>query len=370
MAVTENNTQQFIKQLAKREEVSEEKIKEIIVDSFRKSYCQGKNKDADLHFEFASDLAVYRVYKLVEKVTDLEKEITLDSKILKEGEIRDNKFFLPLDVKKLFFSFNYEMKKSWERELRSTKQEKHLEAFKTLQGEIIQGIVQRKDGNYYLVNLGKVLGYWAREEWKNTTEPIGKRLYFLVKEIQESRLILTRKDNLFLKKALENVIPQIKDRTITIRHILRLPGLISKVIIESQKPSLNAKGTCIGEGAIRIRSISSLIYPERIDIAIWSEKKKELLFELLSPVKIVRLIEKEKNNWEIIIRREKAALLLQYQGKLLKKISEYLEKKIHVRILEEMEEKGEKLENEGEMVKEITNYKNVQVRILEEMEKI
>jgi len=48
--------------------------------------------------------------------------------------------------------------------LRSTKQEKHLEAFKTLQGEIIQGIVQRKDGNYYLVNLGKVLGYWAREE--------------------------------------------------------------------------------------------------------------------------------------------------------------------------------------------------------------
>jgi len=164
MAVTENNTQQFIKQSAKREEVSEEKIKEIIVDSFRKSYCQGKNKDADLHFEFASDLAVYRVYKLVEKVTDLEKEITRDNKLLKEGKVRDNKFFLPLDVKKLFFSFNYEMKKAWERELRSTKQEKQLESFKPLQGEIIQGIVQRKDGNYYLVNVGKVLGHWAREE--------------------------------------------------------------------------------------------------------------------------------------------------------------------------------------------------------------
>src|SRR6185437_12974570 len=101
----------------------------------------------DLHFEFASDLAVYRVYKLVEKVTDLEKEITHDNKLLKEGKVRDNKFFLPLDVKKLFFSFNYEMKKAWERELRSTKQEKQLESFKPLQGEIIQGIVQRKDGN-------------------------------------------------------------------------------------------------------------------------------------------------------------------------------------------------------------------------------
>jgi transcription termination/antitermination protein NusA len=370
MVVIENSTQQFIRQLAERESVPEEKIKEIIADSFRKSYCQGENKDADLHFEFASDLAAYRVYKLVENVTDLEKEIALDSKLLKKGEIRDNKFFLPLDVKKLFFSFNYEMKKVWERELRSTKQERQLESFKTLQGEIIQGIVQRKEENYYLVNLGKVLGYWAREEWKITTVPIGKRLCFLVKEIQESRLILTREDNLFLRKVLENVIPQIKYGDIIIRHILRLPGLISKVIVESQKPGLNAKGTCIGEEAIRIRSISSLIYPERIDIAIWSEKKKELLFELLSPVKIIRLIEKEKDNWEIIIRREKAALLLQHQGRLLKKISEYLEKKIHVRILEEMEEKGEKLENKGETVKEITNYKNVQVRILEEMEEI
>jgi len=53
---------------------------------------------------------------------------------------------------------------------------------------------------------------------------------------------------------------------------------------------------------------------------------------------------------------------------MLKKISEYLEKNIHVRILEEIEEKGERLENKGKSVKEISNYKNVQVRILEEIE--
>ena|SRR5580765_2980693 len=96
---------------------------------------------------------------------------------------------------------------------------------------------------------------------------MAKRLCFLVKEIQGNRLILTREDDLFLRKVLEKVIPQVKDGTIIIRHILRLPGLISKVIIESQKPGLNAKGTCIGEEAIRIRSISSLVYPEQIYIA-------------------------------------------------------------------------------------------------------
>ena len=53
---------------------------------------------------------------------------------------------------------------------------------------------------------------------------------------------------------------------------------------------------------------------------------------------------------------------------MLKKISEYLEKNIHVQILEEIEEKKGKLENKGEVVKEISNYRNIQVRILEEIE--
>lgn len=66
---------------------------------------------------------------------------------------------------------------------------------------------------------------------------------------------------------LEKEIPQIKDGKIIIRHILRLPGLISKIIVESKEMGLNPKGTCIGKEAIRIRSISSLVYPEQIYIA-------------------------------------------------------------------------------------------------------
>jgi len=54
---------------------------------------------------------------------------------------------------------------------------------------------------------------------------------------------------------------------------LRLPGLVSKIIVESKDPKFNLKGACIGEKGIRIKSISSLINnnidrPERIDIAV------------------------------------------------------------------------------------------------------
>jgi len=63
----------------------------------------------------------------------------------------------------------------------------------------------------------------------------------LVKEVREKteksvpQVILTRYDDLFLIRLLELEIPEIKEGMIAIRHILRLPGLVSKVIVESKK---------------------------------------------------------------------------------------------------------------------------------------
>ena len=154
-----NNTQQFIQKLAQREGVSPQKIQETITVTFRNSYCQGENKEADLHFEFNTDFAVYRVYKIVEKISNPEKEITKDNKLLKGGKIEGEKFFLPLDTKNLSFSLSNEIKKQLGKNLGTVQQEKQLELFKPLQGKVIQGTVQGENKGYFVVNLGKVLGY-------------------------------------------------------------------------------------------------------------------------------------------------------------------------------------------------------------------
>ncbi|WNE41158.1 MAG: Transcription termination/antitermination protein NusA [Mycoplasmataceae bacterium] len=106
-----NNTKQFIKQLAEREGVQEEKIKEIIIDSIRKSYCQGENSKAELHFEFGSGLSVFRCYKIVETVANPEKEITKDSELLKKGQVNNGNLLISLDIKNLSFSLNQDIKK-------------------------------------------------------------------------------------------------------------------------------------------------------------------------------------------------------------------------------------------------------------------
>lgn len=66
--------------------------------------------------------------------------------------------------------------------------------------------------------------------------------------------------------------------------------------------------------------------------------------------------------------QQKASLLLQHEGKVLKKIGEYLGVSIHAKILEEME-KGEFIENKGEILQKVGSYRNVDVQILEGIEK-
>ncbi|MEG7978408.1 MAG: hypothetical protein NY202_00340 [Mollicutes bacterium UO1] len=63
----------------------------------------------------------------------------------------------------------------------------------------------------------------------------------MLKEVREKgekdapQIILSRSDDLFIQRLLEQEVPEIKKGIIVIRHTLRLPGLLSKVIVESKE---------------------------------------------------------------------------------------------------------------------------------------
>jgi transcription termination/antitermination protein NusA len=99
---------------------------------------------------------------------------------------------------------------------------------------------------------------------------LGQRFYFLIKEVREKfakdipQIILTRRDDLFIRKLLEHEIPQIKEGLVVVHDILRLPGLMSKIMVKKGSAALEKKveidpaGTCIGERGERAKSISRL----------------------------------------------------------------------------------------------------------------
>ena len=112
-----NSTHQFIKNLAEQKGIPVEKIKEIIIESFRKSYCRGENAQADLHFEFSIGLSVYRRYQIVEQVNHPATEITKNDELTKKGKVKGDFCFLPLDIKNLSLLINHEIKKQFQSNL-------------------------------------------------------------------------------------------------------------------------------------------------------------------------------------------------------------------------------------------------------------
>jgi hypothetical protein len=153
------NVKQFIQNLAEREGTTTEKVQEIICSSFRKSYCQGTNEGAVLSFEFEELLTIYRVYSLVDEVIDPSKEIPKDDRILKEGEVRDNLFFFPVNTKGLSYYLIQEIKNELKKDLKEIQIQREYDTFFPLKGEIISGKLKSFKKDYCLVDLGKGWGY-------------------------------------------------------------------------------------------------------------------------------------------------------------------------------------------------------------------
>ncbi|CAG8728328.1 26082_t:CDS:2, partial [Racocetra persica] len=120
-----NNELEYTR-LCAREGVSNEKIQEIIKTAFRNSYCRGENKEAELHFEFNHDLIVYRLYQIVDKVTNPHREIAPESPLLEEGKVRDNLLFYPVDTKTFSFALSKKIKEHLVWDLEKIQKEKEL----------------------------------------------------------------------------------------------------------------------------------------------------------------------------------------------------------------------------------------------------
>ncbi|MCE8162673.1 MAG: hypothetical protein I3273_02130 [Candidatus Moeniiplasma glomeromycotorum] len=279
-----------IKRLAQEKGANEEKIKSLIIKSFCQFYEQKLNQTANLHFEFGSELLVYRLYQIVDHVSDPEKEISSSDPRLKEGKKENNTFFLPLEITDYSLDLISEIKKKFRTGLREINWENQFKLLKKLQQEerLVRGNIQGQKGDYYLVNLnldeeGRVIGFWEKKEWVSTRENprLGQSFSFLIKEVSEKLeekwppLILTRTGDSFLLQVLKFEVPELKEGVITVRQILRSPDS-TKIVVESKKKGVDPVGACIGIEAVRIKSISRSLFPERIDIINWADKKETL----------------------------------------------------------------------------------------------
>ncbi len=102
-------------------------------------------------------------------------------------------------------------------------------------------------------------------------------------------IIISRTDNKFLEKLMEQEVPEIEDGLITIKNIVRIPGVRAKVAVESYDDRIDPVGACVGMKGSRIHGIVRELRNENIDIINFTNNTILYIQRSLTPAKVSKI---------------------------------------------------------------------------------
>jgi len=254
--------------------------------------------------------------------------------------------------------------------IREAEKEGAYEEYIKKQGEIISGIVQRREAGGYLVNLGKVETLLPFSESIHGENYRPKdRIKVLVVETKKTTkgpvISISRAHPNFLKKMFELEVPEVLQGVIEIKAIVREPGRRSKVAVISHDKNVGAVGTCIGHMGSRIQNIVKELGNERIDVIEWNDDIKTFIANALSPAKISRIeVNEAEKSARVVVPESQQSLAIGREGQNVRLAAKLTGWKIDI-VSEEGEKKAEakaeaKAEEKAEVkVEEVKETKEI-----------
>jgi len=141
-------------------------------------------------------------------------------------------------------------------------------------------------------------------------------------------VVVSRTDNRFLEKLMEQEVPEIEDGLITVKKIVRLPGERAKVAVESYDDRIDPVGACVGMKGSRIHGIVRELRNENIDIVNFTNNVALLIQRSLTPAKVTSIeLDHENKKASVFLKPDQVSLAIGKGGaniKLASQLSEYV----------------------------------------------
>ena len=241
------------------------------------------------------ELVVEIEKEVVSTVTDEEKEISLKKAhfIDKKLEVGD-KIWLPFEGKVGRIEI-LRAKQVIASRIRKVEAAAVYEEFKDKQGTIVYGVIHKCERGGAVVKLEENLAFLPKSLYIPGDKcVVGSLIRALLKEVlieprNENQLILDRASEQFLQQLFELEIPEVFEKLVEIKKIVRVPGYKSKVAVVSHDKNIDPVGTCVGVGGSRIKPILKELGGEKIDVIVWSEDLETLVKDALKPAEINRV---------------------------------------------------------------------------------
>ena len=136
-------------------------------------------------------------------------------------------------------------------------------------------------------------------------------------------VIVSRTDNLFLEKLLEQEVPEIEDGLITVRRIVRIPGDRAKVAVESYDDRIDPVGACVGMKGSRIHGIVRELRNENIDIVNYTNNVSLFIQRALTPAKVTTInLDTDNQRADVYLDPDQVSLAIGKGGTNIKRASQ------------------------------------------------
>ncbi len=204
--------------------------------------------------------------------------------------------------------------------LREAEREIIFTEYSDKEGMVLNGNVQRVEGNMVYVDLGKATGIlFSSEQIPGERYYTGQRLKVYVLRVEQAtrgpQIVLSRANGGLVKHLFELEVPEIEAGTVEIVNIAREAGVRSKVAVRSYAAGVDAVGTFVGGRGSRVQAVMGELGEEKIDIIPYADEVETYIANALSPTKVAQ-VELHEDDKKAIVRvpEDQLSLAIGKQG--------------------------------------------------------
>lgn len=310
-------------------------VKESLKSAYKRRY--GQSESCVIEFDDKKgDFKVYTVREVVEEVFDSRLEISLSDalKISSAYELGD-KIRFEESVAEFGRVAAQSAKQTIMEKMRRQIREVTYNEYKQHEGEIMTGTVERFDQRFIYVNLGSLEAQLSHQDqipgetWKSH-DRIEVYVYKVENNPKGVNVFVSRSHPQFIKRIMEQEIPEVFDGTVEIMSVSREAGDRTKVAVRSHNPNVDAIGTIVGRGGSNIKKVISKFHPKRydakagvevpveenIDVIQWVEDPAEFIYNAIAPAEVDMVLfdEEDSKRATVVVPDNKLSLAIGRRG--------------------------------------------------------
>jgi len=314
----------IIEQMSKERGIPKESIlstlESALLSAVRKKY--GLEVEITIKIDDESgEITITALKNVVEKVSNNSEEISLEDaqKIDSSKQVGDS-VESPISVENFGRIAAQTAKQVLFQRVREAEKEAIFEEYKDKAGQIVSGVVMRKERGSYFVALGRAEALLpVKSTLPTETLKRGDTVRTYIEEVKVTSkgpvILLSRTHPNFVAELFSMEIPEIYEGLVTIKGIVREAGERTKITVASSNIMIDPVGACVGMKGTRVQSIVRELRGERIDIIPWTEDPRVLLAKALSPAQVESIgINEEEKSAMVVVNDQQLSIAIGKRG--------------------------------------------------------